>query len=131
MTWYRLVGTSHIAPTAKQIIATATQEFKPDVIAVELDPQRLAALAQGVKPDYHPRLIGQLGVRGYLFALIGSLAQRHLGKIVNVTPGSDMLAAVTVAQQEKLRPLVDRPRYSHYLAASQQGFGLERSKADT
>lgn len=107
--WYHLIGTSHVARTTTRIINHAVKELNPDAIAVELDPQRLGALLHGGKQSYSPRLIRIIGIRGYLFALIGAFVQRRLGKIVNVTPGTDMLAAVKAAQREKKRLiLIDR-----------------------
>lgn len=99
MTWYRLVGTSHIARQSTRRIRDAARDFQPDAFAVELDRNRLAALVQGERPSYSPRLVRVIGVRGYLFALLGSFVQRRLGRIVNMAPGSDMLAAVNLAKE--------------------------------
>jgi pheromone shutdown protein TraB len=99
--WYRLVGTSHIASQSIREVRRAFEEWTPDVVAVELDPARLHALLTEAKPSYSPKMIRVIGVRGYLFALIGSLVQRQLGRIVGVSPGSDMLAAVRLAHKEK------------------------------
>jgi len=108
--WFRVIGTSHIAKEAKTLIAKEVDVFAPDAVAIELDNGRLQALLEEQKPNYSPRLIGQLGIRGYLFALLGSWAQRRLGDKVNVLPGADMLAAFREAQAHKLPVLlVDRP----------------------
>lgn len=107
--WYHLVGTSHIAATARKQITDALKDFDATTVAVELDRQRLSGLLSGGKPSYSPRLITKIGVRGYLFAVIGGYVQRKLGKVVNVAPGVDMLAAVRIAQRENKRlVLIDR-----------------------
>ncbi len=104
--WYRIVGTSHIASQAITAVKTGFDEFQPDVVAVELDQSRLYALLKQQKPNYSLSMIKIVGVRGYLFAVIGGIVQRKLGKIVNVAPGSDMLAAVKVAKQHKTNVLL-------------------------
>lgn len=107
--WYRLVGTSHIATQAARAVRRAYDEFSPDAVAIELDAQRLAGLLNPEKPKLSLRMARELGVRGYLFALIGSKLQRRLGRIVNVEPGADMLAAVKVAREHNaMLLLIDR-----------------------
>ncbi len=104
--WFRVVGTSHIAREAERLIRAAAKAFAPDVVAVELDAGRLQALLAEERPDYSPRLVAQVGVRGYLFALLGAWVQRKLGARVNVLPGSDMLAAFRLAQRESRQALL-------------------------
>ena len=107
--WYSLVGTSHIAGQAVKAVRQAFEEQNPDVVAVELDPDRLAGLLAGERPRPSIRIVREVGVRGYLFALIGGSLQRRLGRIVDVLPGSDMLAAVRLAQRHaKKALLIDR-----------------------
>lgn len=98
---YLIVPTSHIARQAQKDIKKAYDKFQPDVIAVELDKHRLFSLLSKQKPNYSLKLMRQVGARGYLFAVIGGFIQRKLGKIVNMTPGADMLAAVKLAKEEK------------------------------
>jgi len=106
----QLVGTSHIAKEALRRTKQAFEDFQPDTIAIELDQNRLAALLAGARPNYSLSLISHVGLRGYLFALIGGFFQRKLGRLVNVTPGADMLYAARLAQKEKKRLLlIDQP----------------------
>jgi pheromone shutdown-related protein TraB len=94
-----IIGTSHIAEgSLKEIEQTFLQE-QPDMIAVELDKDRLMGLLSGGKPSYSPKLIPQLGLKGYLFAVIGSIVQQKLGDVVGIKPGSDMLYAVNLARK--------------------------------
>lgn len=107
--WYRIVTTSHVAKEAIARVAAAVEEYEPDIVAVELDRNRLHALLSRQRPGYSPTIIRSTGLRGYLFAVIGGLIQRRIGKMVNVTPGADMLAAVQEARQRKLPVLlIDR-----------------------
>ena len=60
------------------------------------------------KPSF--RDMKRVGVKGFLFALLGSWLSKKLGKIVGVSPGSDMKAAVTLARQHKcMLALIDQP----------------------
>lgn len=109
MDWLRIVGTSHIASEASRRVELAFKEFSPDVVAVELDSQRLHGLLQGERPNNSVRMIRVVGLRGYLFVLLGSWLQRRLGRMVNMVPGEDMLSAVRLARHEGKRLLlIDR-----------------------
>ena len=104
-----IIGTSHISEESINKITSVFIKENPDIVAVELDPQRLQALLSGQKPNYSPKIIPRIGFKGYLFALIGGLIQQKLGSIVGVKPGSDMLKAVELARDNKKRlALIDR-----------------------
>lgn len=104
-----IIGTSHIAKHSVREIEESFHEAKPDIVAVELDHSRLEALLSDRKPDYSPSIIREIGLKGYLFALIGGLVQQKLGDIVGVKPGSDMLKAVTLARDNGRKiALIDR-----------------------
>jgi pheromone shutdown-related protein TraB len=104
-----IVGTSHIAEgSLKEVEETFLRE-QPDMVAVELDRDRLFGLLSGNKPSYSPKLIPQLGLKGYLFAVIGSIVQQKLGDIVGIKPGSDMLHAVNLARKSSKKiALIDQ-----------------------
>jgi pheromone shutdown-related protein TraB len=105
-----LIGTSHIARESIQAIRTFIEEQRPDIIAVELDKRRLAALLEERRRKVSIHDIKRMGVKGFLFALIGSYIQEKLGKYVGVKPGSDMLEAVTLARKHTIQlALIDRP----------------------
>jgi pheromone shutdown-related protein TraB len=104
-----IVGTSHIAESSLKEIEFVFNKENPDLIAVELDQQRLYALLSNQKPNYSLSMIKELGFKGYLFALFGSLIQQKLGDIVGIKPGSDMLRAVQLAKlNNKKIALIDR-----------------------
>ncbi|MFP4523728.1 MAG: TraB/GumN family protein [Candidatus Woesearchaeota archaeon] len=100
------IGTSHIAEDSVNEIKKAFLEQDPDIVAVELDRQRLHALLSDQKPSYSPRMIGRIGLKGYLFAIIGSYFQRKLGRMVGVQPGSDMKQAVVLAKNNQKQVLL-------------------------
>jgi pheromone shutdown-related protein TraB len=105
-----ILGTSHISEASIKEIEKEFNSSNPEIVAVELDRQRLYSLLKAEKPNYSPRLIARVGVSGYLFALIGGLLQKKLGSVVGIAPGSDMLHAANLAiKNNKKLTLIDRP----------------------
>jgi pheromone shutdown-related protein TraB len=104
-----IIGTSHISENSIREIESAFRAVDPEIVAVELDRNRLHSLLTNEKPNYSPRLIKEIGLKGYLFALIGGLLQQKLGSIVGVKPGSEMLRAIELARDNQRRiALIDR-----------------------
>jgi pheromone shutdown-related protein TraB len=94
-----IIGTSHIAANSIVEVHQAIQSEKPDLVAVELDPQRLNALIEKRKQSVSIRDAFNIGIKAYIFTLIASYAQKKLGKLVGISPGSEMLEAVKLARQ--------------------------------
>jgi pheromone shutdown-related protein TraB len=106
----KIIGTSHIAKQSVNEIKKAIVEGKPDIVAVELDIQRATALLQKGKNKISLEAIFKIGVKGYIFAKIGQIVQQKLGKMVGVTPGSDMKTALEMAKEEGMDvALIDQP----------------------
>jgi len=104
-----LIGTSHIARQSLEEIKTAFSQIKPGIVAVELDQRRLASLFSKEQSRVGIADIMRIGVKGYLFALIGGWLQRKLGNIVGVAPGSEMKLAVELAKKENAKiALIDQ-----------------------
>ena len=104
------IGTSHIARQSIQEIKRYITEEKPDIVAVELDVQRAAALMEKHPHKLSLGQVFQVGVRGYLFAKIGQYVQQKLGKMVGVSPGSEMKTALELARKQQLKiALIDQP----------------------
>lgn len=107
---FTFIGTSHIAKESIKEIRRVVEEKKPDIIAVELDKGRLMALLQKRKRRVALRDIKRIGVKGFIFALIGGIIQEKLGKYVGVKPGSEMLEAVQLAKRNNIElALIDQP----------------------
>ncbi|NQV91274.1 TraB/GumN family protein [Candidatus Woesearchaeota archaeon] len=105
-----IIGTSHIAKQSVDEIKTFIETQKPDIVAVELDIQRAAALMQEQKNKVSLGDILQIGLKGYIFVKIGQIVQEKLGKMVGVAPGSDMKTAINLAKKEKLDVVfIDQP----------------------
>lgn len=103
-----IIGTSHIS---KESINTIKKGFdnKPEIVCVELDYLRLHALMTNKKQKISLKIIPQIGLQGFFFALIGGWVQKKLGSIVGIKPGSDMLAAVKLARENNTQlELIDR-----------------------
>ena len=55
------------------------------------------------------RSIRIVGLKGFLFSLFGAWAERKLGKLVGVAPGSEIKQAVRIARKQKIKiALVDQ-----------------------
>ena len=94
-----IIGTSHIAKESLEEIELAFQQHKPEIVAVELDRKRLHGLLSDEKSKVSMSDISRVGVKGYLFAVLGGWLQRKLGSSVGVMPGSEMKLAVQLAQK--------------------------------
>lgn len=94
-----LIGTSHIAAESVAKVAQAIHEHQPGIVALELDRKRLYALLHPEKAKPSMRDIRRVGVKGWLFSLIGSYVERKLGEKVGVSPGAEMLGAVRAARE--------------------------------
>ncbi len=104
------VGTSHIAQQSLENVKQAFYEFSPDVVALELDSQRIKSLYSDnqTQPSLFA-LISQIGLFGALFVKIGHFIQQKLGKIVGISPGSEMKVAAALAKERNLPLLlIDR-----------------------
>lgn len=103
------LGTSHIAKQSLEEVEKFIKEEKPSVIALELDKKRLHALMSKRPRKIELRNIKQIGLKGFLFSLFGAWAERKLGRLVGVAPGSEMKQAIKIAKKEKIEiALVDQ-----------------------
>jgi pheromone shutdown protein TraB len=107
----KIIGTNHVSKESQKKIKKTFLEFQPDVIAIELDKERLKTLIQPNKKNTpHISLIKKIGLFGYLFVLIGGYIQRKIGSSLGVSPGEDMLFAYNLAKNNNLELLlIDRP----------------------
>ncbi|MCH8067257.1 MAG: TraB/GumN family protein [Nanoarchaeota archaeon] len=103
-----IIGTSHIAKQSLEDVEKAIVEGKPDIVALELDRRRLYSLFKnpGKIRIYD---IKRVGIKGFIFSLIGAWAGKKLGKMVGVAPGSEMKKAVRLAKKNKIKlALIDQ-----------------------
>ena len=103
-----IIGTSHIAKQSLEEVEEEIEGKKPDIIALELDRKRFYSL---FKKQSKIRLydIKRVGVKGFIFSLIGAWAEKKLGKLVGVAPGSEMKKAVRLAKKHNIKiALIDQ-----------------------
>jgi len=106
----KIIGTSHIAKESIEEIKNTINEFKPEIVAVELDKNRAAALLSNQKSKISISDAKRIGFKGFLFAKIGQFVQKKLGNMVGVSPGSEMKTALEIAKKQKLTiALIDQP----------------------
>ncbi|MBI4439253.1 TraB/GumN family protein [Candidatus Woesearchaeota archaeon] len=104
-----IIGTSHISEDSLRAVRREFSENGPGIVAIELDYRRLHALLSNVEPRVRLSDARRIGIKGYLFALLGSWIQRKLGEHVGVAPGSEMRLAVELARDSGARiALIDR-----------------------
>ncbi|MBS3118734.1 TraB/GumN family protein [Candidatus Woesearchaeota archaeon] len=104
-----IIGTSHISKQSVREITDAIEKEKPAIVAVELDQKRLYALLHKQKSRFSLRDIQRVGIKGFLFAILGSWVQKKLGKYTGMVPGSEMLTAVQLAKKHNLHlSLIDQ-----------------------
>lgn len=105
----KIVGTAHVSQQSVDEVRTAIEEFKPDVVAIELDPARFTALK---KQGRDPSVSDVLEVRNFNSLLVQWLLaylQRKIGIDVGVEPGAEMKIAIAEAEQRGIpTALVDR-----------------------
>jgi len=105
-----LIGTSHISKQSIKEIKNSFESFSPDIVAVELDRNRVHALFSKKQSRISFYDIRRIGLKGFIFAVIGSWASKKLGKYVGVSPGSEMKTAITLAKKNKKQiALIDQP----------------------
>ena len=92
---FLVVGTSHVSKNSVNQIKKAISEFKPDIVAVELDINRYKNLfGKSKKRKFNFKIIGQIGLFGFLFLLFGSISQKIIGKRTGSQAGNDMKSAI-------------------------------------
>ena len=105
----RIVGTAHVSQHSVDEVRTAIEEYKPDVVAIELDPSRFAALKRQARD---PTVNDVLEVKNFNSLLVQWLLaylQRKIGFDVGVEPGAEMKAAIEEAEKRGIPiALVDR-----------------------
>ncbi len=104
-----LIGTSHIAKQSIREVGAAIEKEKPDIVAIELDRKRFYALTHKTKRKIRLRDIRRVGIKGFMFNVIGAWVEKKLGKLVGVEPGSEMIKAIQLAKKQKAKlALIDQ-----------------------
>jgi len=106
-----LVGTAHISEDSVKEVKQVIKEQNPDIVAVELCKRRYDSITKKDAWEEKPVTTLLKGNNAYfmLAQTFLSSIQRKLGKEYGVEPGSEMIAAIKVAEKNNLEvALVDR-----------------------
>ncbi len=99
-----LVGTAHISRGSIELVEKTIEKEKPDCVGVELDAQRYEQLKNQRK--WKETNIMDVIKSGRIYLLLVNLLlanlQRRLGTKIGVKPGSEMLAAIRIAENKKI-----------------------------
>ena len=99
-----LVGTAHISSGSIELVEKTIAKEKPDCVGVELDAQRYEQLKNQRK--WKETNIMDVIKSGRIYLLLVNLLlanlQRRLGTKIGVKPGSEMLAAIRIAERKKI-----------------------------
>jgi pheromone shutdown-related protein TraB len=105
----KIIGTAHVSQASVDEVRNAIDEYGPDVVAIELDPSRYAALKRQAAD---PTVKDVLEVKNFNTLLVQWLLaylQRRIGFDVGVEPGAEMKAAIEEAEKRNIPiGLVDR-----------------------
>jgi pheromone shutdown-related protein TraB len=109
MSEVKIVGTAHVSQKSIEEVREAVLEFNPDVIAVELDPPRYAAVKKQAAAPEVSEVIESGNFNQLLVQWILSYLQRKVGLDVGVEPGAEMKAAINEAESRGIGlALIDR-----------------------
>jgi len=107
----RIIGTAHISRNSADMVKQQIAEWKPDVVAVELDEGRLSALRnpEAFDEEALSKVIKSGRTTLVLFQSLLSVEQRKMGLEVGEQVGVDLLAAIESAEEDGIPvELVDR-----------------------
>ena len=102
MSEIRLVGTAHVSQNSIDEVKRAIEEFEPDVVAVELDRGRFAAIKKEGKPPEMDDIIKGGNFNETLVQWMLAYIQRKIGMDVGIEPGAEMLAAINEAESRQI-----------------------------
>jgi len=106
-----IIGTAHISQNSANLVREVISNEKPDVVCVELDPQRYKALSERKRWEELDlkELIKQKQLSTLLINILLASYQKKLGEKLGVKPGVELLEATNVAKEFNIPiELVDR-----------------------
>ncbi|MEC9351302.1 MAG: TraB/GumN family protein [Candidatus Thermoplasmatota archaeon] len=107
----RIIGTAHISSASVALVREQIEEWRPDLVAVELCKSRLRSLQQPDDLDNDDLLKIISEGRSTMILLQSALAaqQRRMGVETGEKPGAELLAAIEVADEKGVEhALIDR-----------------------
>lgn len=99
-----IVGTAHISRQSADLVKEVIEKEKPDVVCVELDEKRLKALSEKNRWENLDlrKIIKEKQLSTLIVNLVLSSYQKKLGEKLGVSPGTELLEAVQVANEKNI-----------------------------
>ncbi len=96
-----LVGTAHISQQSVDLVKQIIEQEQPDTVCIELDEKRYQALSRRQRWENLDlkQIIRSKQLSTLLVNLILSSYQKKLGHQLGVLPGSELLTAATIAEE--------------------------------
>lgn len=96
-----LVGTAHVSQRSVDLVREVIDREKPDTVCIELDEGRYTALSQEKKFEEQDlrEVLRRKQLATLMLNLILASYQRRLGLKLGVAPGSELLEAARVAEE--------------------------------
>ena len=107
----RIIGTAHVSKDSVELVDKQIEEWKPDVVAIELCNSRAQALKDERRLDQEGlrKVIKEGKAPLVLFQSMLAAEQRKLGMDEGVQPGAELLGAMNSAEEKNIEvALVDR-----------------------
>ncbi len=107
----RIIGTDHVSTVSVELVREQIEEWKPNLVAVELCDSRLRSLQQPDDLDNDDLLKIINEGKAAMILLQSALAaqQRRMGMETGEKPGAELLAAIEAAEENKIDyALIDR-----------------------
>ncbi len=101
---YIIVGTAHISRQSVDLVRKVIEAEKPDCVCVELDEQRYKALSEKKKwQNLDLRaVIREKQISTLFINILLSSFQKRLGQKLGVMPGTELLEAIHVAEENHI-----------------------------
>jgi pheromone shutdown-related protein TraB len=99
-----IIGTAHISRHSADLVREVIEKENPDVVCVELDEKRLAALSEKNRWENLDlkSIIRQKQLSTLIINLVLSSYQKKLGEKLGVNPGTELLEAVNTANEKNI-----------------------------
>jgi pheromone shutdown-related protein TraB len=96
-----IIGTAHVSRRSVEEVTAAIRERRPEQVLVELDARRLEALQdpERWKSTDIIKVLKEKKQHMFLLQLVLANMQARIGAETGVSPGSELLAAVTTAEE--------------------------------
>jgi pheromone shutdown-related protein TraB len=105
----RIIGTAHVSQQSVDEVRAAIEEFKPDIVAIELDSARFTAVKKQARDPSVDDVLEVKNFNSLLVQWLLAYLQRKIGIDVGVEPGAEMKIAIQEAEQRGIPiGLVDR-----------------------